>query len=81
MIEFNPYKNWKWVGPFLWRTIHYDHQFRAVDDRRTKLTWIVAANGFADSLLGPTFASIYQRNLAAAIPRLVHELKSAALPK
>ncbi len=75
MVEFNPYRNWKWVGPFFWLTVHYDHQFRAVEEECTKLTWIVAADGFADSLIGPLFASIYQRNLATAIPRLVHELK------
>src|SRR5215475_10075332 len=77
MVEFNPYQNWKWVGPFLWLTVHYDHQFRAVEEGCTKLTWIVAAEGFADSLLGPIFASIYRPNLATAIPRLVQELKSA----
>ena len=22
MIEFNPYHNWKWVGRFLWLTVH-----------------------------------------------------------
>src|SRR5262245_32271889 len=81
MTEFNPYKNWKWIGPFLWLTVHYDHQFHSVEEERTKLTWIVAADGFADSLLGPIFASMYQRNLSRAIPRLVNELRSSAVIK
>lgn len=29
--EIAPPRNWKWVGPFLWMTIHYDHQFEEND--------------------------------------------------
>ena len=31
MTEFNPPRNWKWVGPFLWATVIYDHQFEELD--------------------------------------------------
>jgi hypothetical protein len=31
MTEFNPPENWKWVGPFLWATVIYDHRFEALD--------------------------------------------------
>ena len=30
MTEINPSRNWKWVGPFLWLMVHYDHQFEEV---------------------------------------------------
>lgn len=36
MTEFNPYHNWKWVGPFLWLTIHYDHRFESVSSDQTR---------------------------------------------
>src|SRR5258708_6622761 len=41
--EFNPYRNWKWIGNFLWLTIYYDHQFEAINPTRTKLTWVIEA--------------------------------------
>ncbi len=41
MTEFNPGCNWKWIGPFLWLTVHYDHRFEPIDDAHTKLLWIV----------------------------------------
>jgi len=28
VTEFNPYRNWKWVGGFLLLTVYYDHQLR-----------------------------------------------------
>ena len=31
MTEFNWCSNWKWVGGFLWLTIHYDHRFKSVN--------------------------------------------------
>ena len=76
MVEFNPGKNWKWDGPFLWLTVHYDHQFDTVGVDRTKLTWVVASEGFGESLVGKLFARIYSRNLDMAIPRLINELRS-----
>lgn len=76
MSEFNPYVNWKWVGTFLWLTIHYNHIFEAVNARQTKLVWIVEADGFNVSLLGRLLAAIYNRNLNRAIPRLVDEMNA-----
>jgi hypothetical protein len=74
MTEFNPYRNWKWVGPFLWLTINYDHIFESLDPSRTKLTWIVEAEGFGVSIVGRLFATIYNRNLSKAIPLLISEM-------
>ncbi len=71
MEEFRPMQNWKWVGPFLWLTVHYDHRFDAVDASRTRLTWTVDADGFGAAAFGRIFAAIYSRNLDKAIPRLV----------
>ncbi len=76
MVEFNPERNWKWVGTFLWLTVHYDHRFEALDDRRTRLTWVVAAEGLGVSVLGRVFAAIYNGNLSRAIPRLMAELNA-----
>ena len=76
MTEFNPPHNWMWVGKFLWLTIHYDHRFDAVDAAKTKLTWIVEAEGLGASSLGKLFAKIYAKNLDQAIPRLVEEMNT-----
>lgn len=57
MQEFQPGKNWKWVGP--------------VAPDRTRLTWIVDAEGFGASVLGRLFAAVYSRNLDKAIPALI----------
>ena len=76
MVEFNPERNWKWVGTFLWLTVHYDHRFEALDDRRTRLTWVVVAEGLGVSVLGRVFAAIYNGNLSRAIPRLMAELNA-----
>ena len=69
--EFNPYRNWKWVGGFLWLTCHYDHRFEAVGERRTKLTFVIEAERFGKSVIGRGFAKVYSRYLDRAIPRLV----------
>ena len=52
MTEFNPPGNWKWVGPFLWATVIYDHRFEPLDAEHTKLIWVVEATGFGASILG-----------------------------
>ena len=31
VTEFDPPRNWKWVGAFLWLTVIYDHQFEPLD--------------------------------------------------
>ena len=71
MSDFRPGKSWRWVGPFLWLTVHYDHRFDAVAPRRTRLTWVVDAEGFGVAMFGRLFAAIYSRNLDRAIPMLV----------
>ena len=92
MTEFNPPRNnsvgglrnesggglcnWKWAGPFLWATVHYDHQFDALDDGRTRLTWTIAAEGIGASVLGRLFAALYRRHLERAIPLLIHEMNT-----
>ncbi len=78
MTEFHPHRRWKWAGPFLWLTVHYDHVFEAEGDSRTRLTWIVEAEGLGSSVVGRLFAMIYARNLKKAIPRIVAEMN--ALP-
>jgi hypothetical protein len=75
MTEFNPYRNWKWVGPFLWLTINYDHRFEFLNGR-TKVRFILEATGFGVGSLGRLFAMIYRRHLEKAILLLVNELES-----
>jgi hypothetical protein len=78
MTEFNPPGNWKWVGPFLWATVIYDHRFEALDAEHTKLIFVVEAKGFGASILGRLFAWIYRRNLERAIPLLIAEMNASS---
>jgi hypothetical protein len=76
MTEFDPPHHWKWAGSFLWLTIHYDHIFESLEPQRTKLTWILEAEGVGVSTLGVLFARIYSKNLDRAIPALARELNA-----
>jgi hypothetical protein len=71
VTEFNPPRNWKWVGRFLWLTVIYDHQFEDLDVEHTKLTFIVQGAGLAESAIGPLFAKFYRGTSEKAIPLLV----------
>jgi hypothetical protein len=73
--EFDPPRRWRWVGPFLSVRVHYDHWF-ADADGRTRLTWIVDAEGPGAGTLGRVFGAIYARSLDKAIPNLQAELRS-----
>ena len=59
-------------------TVHYDHLFEELAPHRTRLTWIVAGEGFGVSVLGKLFAMIYNRNLNRAVPALVGQMNAAA---
>ena len=76
MTQFNPPRNWKWVGPFLWLMIHYDHKFEPIDDHHTKLIWVIGCTGFGTSIIGRLFAVIYNLNLNKAIPYLKAEINA-----
>jgi hypothetical protein len=76
VTEFNPSINWKWVGGFLWLTVHYDHRFEQLDPHQTKLTWTIEGEGFGASVFGALFAKIYDRNLVTAIRALVDEMNA-----
>ena len=76
MAEFNPHRNWKWVGNFLWLTIHFDHRFESDGRQGTRLTWIVLGEGLGVSVFGRLFAKIYAENLDKAIPALVEEMNA-----
>ena len=77
VIAFNLYRNWIWVGDFLWLTIYYDHRFEELNPTQTKLTWVVEAKGFGVSVFGRLFAKIYSKNLDRAIPSLVEEMNAS----
>src|SRR5262249_173267 len=79
VTEFNPPRSWKWVGAFLWLTVHYDHLFEELDAGHTSLTWIVDAPRFGPRVLGRLFARIYRANLEKAIPRLIAEMNASSV--
>ena len=80
VTEFNPYRNWKWVGGFLWLTVYYDHRFEALSPTQTKITFELEASGFGRSVLRRLFAKIYSKNLDRAIPLLVEEMNASREP-
>jgi uncharacterized membrane protein len=80
MTEIVPKNNWKWIGKFLWLTVHYDHRFEPINDARTKIEFIIEIKGFANLVLGKLFAAIYGKNLDRAIPNLVAEINARQKP-
>ena len=79
VTEFNPPRNWKWVGRFLWLTVHYDHRFEELNPRQTKLNWIIEGAGCGVSVFGRLFARIYSKNLDRAISLLVEEMNASTV--
>lgn len=80
MTEFNPGRNWKWVGPFVWLTVQYDHRFEPLSSNQTKLRFVLEASGFGVNVFGRIFAKIYRRNLEQAIPLLVSQMENQVVP-
>jgi hypothetical protein len=76
VTEFNPCRNWKWVGGFLSLAVHYDHLFESLNPTQTKITFVVEAKGFGVSVIGRLFAKIYSKNLDRAIALLVREMNT-----
>lgn len=81
MEELNPGVNWKWAGPFLWITVHYDHQFAQVGQGETEIGFVLDGEGFGAGVFGRLFASIYARNLDRAIPNLIQAVESGDVRK
>ena len=77
MTEFNLYRNWIWVGGFLWLTIYYDHRFEGLNPTQTKITFALEASRLGKSLLGRLFAKIYSKTLDRAIALLVQEMNAS----
>jgi hypothetical protein len=77
VTEFNPYRNWKWIGDFLWLTVYYDHRFEVLSPTRSKITFVLEAKGFGQSVLGRVFAKIYSKTLDRAIALLVQEMNAS----
>lgn len=67
--------NWRWVGPFLWITVHDDHRFEARGPAESEITFVLDGEGFGVRVFGRLFASIYARKLDRAIPNLIKELE------
>ncbi|MCZ6671581.1 MAG: SRPBCC family protein [Verrucomicrobia bacterium] len=75
MEELNVGSNWKWVGPFLWITVHYDHRFKRTGPEESEISFVLDGEGFGAGVFGRLFAAIYARNLDRAIPNLIKELE------
>jgi len=75
MLELNTGTNWKWAGPFLWMTVHYDHRFARTGPEETEIGFVLDAEGIGAGVLGRLFAAVYARSLDHAIPRLVREME------
>jgi hypothetical protein len=78
VTAFNPPGNWQWTGPILWLAIAYDHRFEVVEERQTRLTWTVAAEGWGAGTVGRLFALLYRRNMNRAITKLIREMNASA---
>jgi hypothetical protein len=76
MEEFNIGSNWRWVGPFLWMTVHYDHQFKRNGPEESEMGFVLDGEGFGAGVFGRLFAAIYARNVDRAIPNLIKELEN-----
>jgi len=76
VTEFQLHQNWKWIGPFLWMRMEYDHRFEPLGYDKTKFTWIIEGEGIGASTIGRIFAWQYKRNLDKAIPLLQHEISN-----
>ena len=76
MSDLDRGRSWKWVGPFLWINVHYDHQFERIGPEETSIRFILDGEGFGVSLFGRVFAAIYAHNLDRAIPNLIDELEN-----
>ena len=77
MEEIQPGESWKWAGPFLWLTVHYDHQFERLDSDQTGVRFVLDGEGTGVRSIGRVFAAIYARNLDRAIPNLIDEIEGA----
>ena len=76
MEQLIPGNSWKWAGPFLWLTVHYDHQFASTSANETEVRFVLDGEGFGVGFFSRVFAAIYARNLDRAIPHLVRELET-----
>ena len=75
MEELNVGSNWRWVGPFLWITVHYDHQFKRTGPEESEIGFVLDGEGFGAGVFGRLFAAMYARDLDRAIPNLIKELE------
>jgi hypothetical protein len=76
MVEFHVGQNWKWAGRGrIGPTIAFDHQFKALDENRTRIDFVLETDGFLESLLGRLNALYLGRKLDRNLPRLVADLK------
>lgn len=69
MSDLDLPRAWTWAGPVLGMDVHYHHRFEPCGADRTRITFVVEAEGWPGPLAGRLFTRIYCRNLDRAIPR------------
>jgi hypothetical protein len=77
MIEFEPPRHWKWVGPFLGSQVFYDHIFAEDKPGETTVRFRADIAGWTAAVLGRLFGSLYKRNLDRAVPLLIEEIETS----
>ena len=70
MSTWDPMNHWEWRGGLPGVRINYDHQFKALSDNSTQMTWVVTIRGSLAWLIRPIFRRNYGRAVDLAIPRL-----------
>jgi hypothetical protein len=75
MEELDPGVSWKWAGPFLWITVHYDHRFARAGPDESEIAFLLDGEGFGVGVFGRLFAALYARDLDRAIPNLIAEIE------
>jgi carbon monoxide dehydrogenase subunit G len=70
MTDWRPHRHWRWRGRMPGAIVDYNHEFAAIDETTTRLTWTVDLDGPVAPIIRPIFARLYGSNVDRAIPRL-----------
>lgn len=77
VTEYRPGESWNWAGKSrLGPTIHFDHRFHSLPDGRTRVEYVVEAEGRGPLIRWIT-ARAMNRWLDRGIPRLKRQMESA----
>ena len=72
MTAWDPPRSWTWTGRAMGVTIDYDHAFEPIDDRRSRLRWVVRTASGRRGVRARLFAVVYSRFIDRAWPGFAH---------